>query len=128
MVIFLQDGASQFSDPQSIYVDLGKRYNLCRVALHWEVALGQDFKIQVSDNAFDWTDIATITGNTSYDNYIPIHASGRYVRMYGTKRGTVYGYSLWEFEVNGTPAENNCAPPVDLYTTDMYESSHFALE
>jgi hypothetical protein len=115
--------SSQFNDPQSIYVDLGKRYNVCRVVLHWEIALGQDFKIQVSDNASDWTDVATITGNTSYVDYLPVHASGRYVRMYGTKRGTVYGYSLWEFEVNGTPADNNCAPPVDLHTTDIYESS-----
>jgi hypothetical protein len=26
-------------------------------------------------------------------------ASGRYVRLLGTQRSTVYGYSLWEFEV-----------------------------
>ncbi|MEC0128895.1 hypothetical protein [Paenibacillus pabuli] len=25
----------------------------------------------------------------------------RYVRMYGTVRATIYGYSLWEFEVYG---------------------------
>jgi len=27
---------------------------------------------------------------------------GRYLRMYGTVRGTGYGYSLWEFQVFGT--------------------------
>ncbi len=31
-----------------------------------------------------------------------LSGTGRYVRMYGTARGTVYGYSLWEFEVFGT--------------------------
>jgi hypothetical protein len=30
-----------------------------------------------------------------------VSGSGRYVRMYGTKRATQYGYSLWEFQVYG---------------------------
>ena len=30
-----------------------------------------------------------------------LSGTGRYVRMYGTQRGTQYGYSLWEFEVYG---------------------------
>ncbi len=115
--------SSSFSDPQYIYVDLGQRYDICRVALHWEAALGEDFKIQVSDDASVWSDVATISGNVSFDNSIPVNASGRYVRMYGTKRGTAYGYSLYEFEVYGKPAANNCATPVNLYTTDVYESS-----
>jgi hypothetical protein len=33
---------------------------------------------------------------------IPLSGSGRYVRLYGTARGTGYGYSLWEFQVFGT--------------------------
>lgn len=115
--------SSAFSDPQSIYVDLGQRYDICNVGLHWEVALGQDFKIQVSDDASVWTDVATITGNVTYDNYIPLKASGRYVRMYGTQRGTPYGYSLYEFEVYGKPSKNNCAPPSDLHTSDVYETN-----
>jgi beta-glucosidase len=31
-----------------------------------------------------------------------VSGSGRYVRMYGTQRGTQYGYSLWEFQVYGS--------------------------
>src|SRR5207253_3025311 len=31
-----------------------------------------------------------------------ITGTGRYVRMYGTQRATVYGYSLWELQVYGT--------------------------
>ena len=115
--------SSQYTDPQYIYVDLGKRYDLCNVVLHWETALGQDFKIRVSDDATNWVDAATITSNVSYDNYIPIKASGRYVEMYGTKRGTVYGYSLYEFEVYGKQSASNCATPVNLYTSDVYETN-----
>lgn len=115
--------SSEYSDPQYIYVDLGARYNICRIALHWETALGKDFKIQVSEDAQNWTDVANITGNVSYDNSIPLKASGRYVRMYGTQRGTEYGYSLWEFEVYGRPSSNTCAAPTNLYTTDIYENA-----
>ena len=32
---------------------------------------------------------------------LPVSGSGRYVRMYGTARGTPYGYSLWELQVYG---------------------------
>jgi hypothetical protein len=28
-----------------------------------------------------------------------VSGSGRYIRMYGTARGTRYGYSLYEFQV-----------------------------
>lgn len=115
--------SSTYSDPQNIYIDLGSRYDLCRVVLHWETALGQNFKIQVSDNAINWTDAATISGNVNLDNYISLKASGRYVRMYGTARGTPYGYSLWEFEVNGIPSGNSCPAPIGLYTTDVYENA-----
>ncbi|MEP6845131.1 MAG: discoidin domain-containing protein [Panacibacter sp.] len=115
--------SSVYSDPQNIYVDLGSRYDICRVVLHWETALGQDYKIQVSDNAINWTDVVAITGNVGLDNYIPVSTSARYVRMYGTKRGTMYGYSLWEFEVYGKPSANSCPTPTGLYTTDVYENA-----
>src|SRR5206468_12270703 len=93
--------SSEFSDPQSIYVDLGSRYDICSVVLHWETALAQDFKIQVSDDTQTWTDLVAITGNASLENHIPMNVSGRYVRMHGTQRATGYGYSLSEFEVFG---------------------------
>ncbi|QEC67241.1 T9SS type A sorting domain-containing protein [Panacibacter ginsenosidivorans] len=115
--------SSVYSDPQNIYVDLGSSYDICKVVLHWQIALGKDFKIQVSDNAINWTDVASYTGNTSYNNYVSLKASGRYVRMYGTKRGSQYGYSLWEFEVYGKPSVNSCPVPTGLYTSDVYENT-----
>ncbi len=94
------------NSPQWIYVDLGARYDLCEVVLRWEVALGKDFQIQVSEDAVSWTTIKSITGNTNFENYLPVQGSGRYVRMYGTARGTINGYSLWEFEVYGKLSSN----------------------
>ena len=115
--------SSQFSDPQYIYVDLGARYDLCRIVLHWEAALGKNFKIQVSDDTTAWTDIASIINNVTFDNYIPVKGTGRYVRISGTQRGTIYGYSLWEFEVYGKLAAVNCLPPSNLYSSDIYQTT-----
>jgi len=95
--------SSQFSDPQNIDVDLGQKYKICRIILKWERALGRDFMIQTSDDSVNWTTVQTLYGNTSYFNSFDINASGRFVRMYGIARGTIYGYSLYEFEVYGTP-------------------------
>jgi hypothetical protein len=108
--------ASVGSDPQWIYVDLGARYDLCKAVLKWETALGKDFQIQVSEDAVNWTTIDSVKGNIDYDNYLPLQGSGRYVRMYGTARGTSYGYSLWEFEVYGTLSSNQIIGSGDLCT------------
>ena len=113
---------SRSSDPQSIYVDLGARYDLCQVVLKWEVALGKDFQIQVSEDAVNWTTIKTITGNINYENYLHVQGSGRYVRMLGTARGTTFGYSIWEFEVYGKPGIL-CREPSDLTVSDIYANT-----
>jgi len=96
--------SSQFSDPQWIYVDLGEPFAINQVKLSWETAYGADYQIQVSDDATNWTTVATTTGNTGGVNVLPVSGVGRYVRMYGTRRGTEWGYSLWSFEVYGDPA------------------------
>ncbi|RZK36928.1 MAG: T9SS type A sorting domain-containing protein [Hymenobacter sp.] len=91
---------SEYSDPQAITVDLGSVQTIDRIRLTWESALGKDFTLDVSDNGTTWRTVKTVTNNTSTsDEYENLNASGRYVRMNGTARGTAYGYSLYEFEV-----------------------------
>lgn len=51
--------------------------------------------------------IHTINDNDNLQNtFDNLNAKGRYVRMYGTQRATEWGYSLYEFEVYGTPSNN----------------------
>jgi len=96
--------SSAFSDPQWIYVDLGATYNISEVVLYWEAAYGKSYQIQVSSDATNWTTIyGTTTGLGGTEDLAGLSGTGRYVRMYGTARGTPYGYSLWEFQVYGTP-------------------------
>jgi hypothetical protein len=98
--------SSAYSDPQWIYVDLGATYNLSRVKLTWHPqGYGKSYKIQVSPDATTWTDIySTTTGQGTVDDLTGLSGTGRYVRMYGTQRGTQWGYSLYEFEVYGALA------------------------
>jgi hypothetical protein len=92
--------SSEFSDPQWIAVDLGSPTKISRVELAWEGAYGKEFAIQVSLDGTTWKDVfATKSGKGAIDiiRFAPVEA--RWVRMYGTKRGTPFGYSLWEFRV-----------------------------
>lgn len=92
--------SSAASDPQWLQVDLGSSQSLCRVDLNWETAYGKSFQIQASADGQTWTTLKSVTdgtaGSTSYD----VSGQGRYVRINGTTRGTVYGYSLWEVAVH----------------------------
>jgi hexosaminidase len=95
--------ASSASDPQWIQVDLQSTYNVNLVKLTWEAAYGRAYQIQVSLNGTTWTTVySTTTGDGGVDSIPLTPVQARYVRMYGTARGTTNGYSLWEFEVYGT--------------------------
>ncbi|UII19549.1 galactose-binding domain-containing protein [Fulvivirga ligni] len=98
---------SVYSNPQWIYVDLGQEYDISRVKVFWEFARATDYQIQVSNDASNWTTIKTISGNTEEENdHIGLSGHGRYVRIYGTKAATMWGYSIYELEVYG-PATSN---------------------
>ncbi|MEU9889398.1 discoidin domain-containing protein [Sphaerisporangium sp. NPDC051011] len=94
--------ASAFSDPQWLQVDLGATATVNQVVLRWETAYGKAFKIQLSTDGTSWTDAYSTTTGTGGTQTLAVSGSGRYVRMYGTARGTGYGYSLWEFQVYGS--------------------------
>ncbi|MEU7867454.1 discoidin domain-containing protein [Dactylosporangium sp. NPDC049140] len=118
--------SSAFSDPQWIQVDLGGTASICGVDLNWEAAYGKSFQIQTSADGTTWTSIySTTTGAGGVQN-LTVTGSGRYVRMYGTVRGTAYGYSLFEFGVRvtgtvpTTPISNppSSPPPPDQFWGD----------
>lgn len=92
--------SSAYSDPQWIYVDLGSVQIIGQIRLSWETAYGKSYHIDVSNDASTWTTVYTQSngnGGREILNFAPVAA--RYVRMYGTQRGTIWGYSLWEMEI-----------------------------
>jgi len=96
--------ASAFADPQWITVDLGASYTLTKVVLSWEAAFAKSYQIQVSSDNTTFTTVYTTTSGAGGTESLNVAGTGRYVRMYGTARATVYGYSLYEFQIYGTPA------------------------
>ncbi|HEY9244954.1 MAG TPA: discoidin domain-containing protein, partial [Streptosporangiaceae bacterium] len=99
--------SSAFSDPQWLQVDLGQSYQISGVTLTWEAAYGKAFQIQTSPDGTNWTTIYSTTTGTGGVQNLAVTGTGRYIRMYGTQRGTQYGYSLWEFSVSGTAASGS---------------------
>jgi hypothetical protein len=93
------------ADVQWIYVDLGAPTTFNAVTLRWEAAYGAAYKIQTSNtaNGTDWVDVASLTAqNGGQDDITFASTSARYVRMLGVTRGTIWGYSLYEFEIYNT--------------------------
>ncbi|MFE5538322.1 family 20 glycosylhydrolase [Streptomyces sp. NPDC056519] len=94
--------SSAYADPQWLQVDLGSVQAVNRVVLRWEAAYGKAFQIQLSDDGATWRTVySTTTGAGGVQELTGLSGSGRHIRVYGTKRGTTYGYSLYEFEVYG---------------------------
>jgi F5/8 type C domain-containing protein/cell wall-active antibiotic response 4TMS protein YvqF len=93
--------SSDFSDPQWLAVDLGEVSQVRRVKLYWEGAHAKDYRLEVSSDGRSWTTVRTMTAGDGDVDEHEVDATARYVRMYGTKRATPWGYSLWEFQVYG---------------------------
>ena len=95
--------SSVFTDPQWMTVDLGIASKIGLVVLDWETAYGKAYEIQTSGDGINWTTIySTSTGDGGLEG-LYVSSVGRYIRMYGTVRGTEWGYSLWEFEAYAPP-------------------------
>ncbi|MFD6426823.1 discoidin domain-containing protein [Streptomyces sp. NPDC060198] len=91
--------ASDWSDPQSIQVDLGARTALRTLQLQWDPAFASSYEVQLSDDNATWrTVFTTTTGNGDIDT-VALGQSARYVRLALKARGTGWGYSLHEIGV-----------------------------
>ena len=104
------------TDSEWIMVDLGVTYNVDSVFVNWETAAGQDYAIQTATSLptsdAGWTTAEHVINGTQGEKrsitFTPVLA--RYVRLQGYKRASIFGYSIWEFEVYGNAAA--CIPPV----------------
>jgi hypothetical protein len=103
--------SSTFADPAWLQVDLGASVSVCQVVLNWEAAYASAFQLQVSNDGNAWTTIHTTTNGLGGTQTLDVSGTGRYLRVYGTARGTAYGYSLWELAVRtGTGGPTSPSP------------------
>lgn len=116
--------ASAETDNEWIYIDLGAQYNISQAVLRWEAAYASSFKVQASNDASAWQDCySTTTGTGGTQTLSLSNCTGRYVRMLGIKRGTPYGYSLYEFEAYGTPTGTTTTTTSTTPTTTTSSST-----
>jgi hypothetical protein len=74
------------------------------VKILWAIAFGKHFDIQVSTDAVSWRTIKAVKANKNlFNDFTNLTGSARYVRIYGTKSGTDFGYAIAELEVYGRP-------------------------
>ncbi|HET6296724.1 MAG TPA: discoidin domain-containing protein [Kribbella sp.] len=108
--------SSVFSDPQWLQVDLGAAADISQLVLRWEAAYATAYRIEVSADAQTWSRVYSTTTGQGGTETLQVNGNGRYVRFYGTQRAGGYGYSLWEFEVHGTPGSG---PPQGAGTVQI---------
>jgi hypothetical protein len=106
-------------DPQWIYLDFGAPVFIDQVQIAWETACATNYDIQVSNDAAVWTTLTSIVGNTqggpapadwtTAANHAGLSGVGRYLRINGTVRCTMYGYSIWEMRAFGD-TNSTCHP------------------
>jgi hypothetical protein len=85
-----------------VYVDLGPHCEFDSVKLHW-IARAAEGKVQVSEDAEQWRDLADIGAQAGAVEEIRLSQTehGRYVRVLMTRPATEHGYILSELEVFG---------------------------
>jgi hypothetical protein len=91
-------------DAQSLIVDLGAVMAVTAVTIDWETANAKNYVLRGSADGIVWTDIETLTNMATgerTDVIDEIDADYRFLKMDGVMRNTIYGYSIWEFDVCG---------------------------
>jgi len=87
-------------DPSWIAVDLEDEHIIDHVNLIWEWSYAEHYKIQVSPDGEEWTDVYETEegrGNREEIFFDPVQT--RHVRVFLIKRALQWGYSLYEVEV-----------------------------
>lgn len=89
--------SGQATDPQWLVVDFGETRSFDKVRLDWETAYGKSYLIEVSTDNANWSIVGSETnGDGGIDEVDVGDQEARYLKIYGLRRGTSWGYSLYE--------------------------------
>lgn len=87
-------------DNQWILIDMQKPQTFSSCQIDWEAAYAAGYTIEISDDNQKYTPLITTTnadGGTDIHSFEPVTA--RYVKINLNKRGTGWGYSIYEFSL-----------------------------
>lgn len=84
-------------DPQWIAIDLGTVVSLTGLLIHWETAYASAYDIDVSLDGSSWQNVFhTDTGDGGSDTVRFPVTPARHLRLTARRRGTPFGYSIFE--------------------------------
>ncbi len=105
--------SSAFADPQQLVINFGAQTEFNMIRLVWENAFGKEYYIQSSNDSLNWTNLFYRNNGQGGVEEIPVTGSGKYLRMLLIRRGTEWGYSLYELEVFKLTGADEGALPDD---------------
>lgn len=95
-------------DNQWLQIDLGSVYDLTSSKIYWEGASAKTYDIEVSSNNETWRTIAqkesTAGARTDEFAFSSNAQEVRYIRLNLKTRTTVYGFSIYEWQIFGVPS------------------------
>lgn len=117
--------------PATIRVDLDSLFDICKIAILWNNTNdnAHAFTVDITNDTLGtWTTIETVTNNifevgAATNNIFNEHVTARYVRISIDTPG-IFGTSIIEFQVFGSPA-NNCISPAlaNMTVTNLTQNS-----
>lgn len=91
--------SSAFTDNEWLQIDFGSPRDIAGVRILWETAYGRDYDLLLSDDAKVWrTACAVRDGDGGVDELFFAPQKARYLKMQGLKRGTGWGFSIFELK------------------------------
>jgi hypothetical protein len=112
--------STQYKDNQWYLVRLDKEYQIQRIMIHWEVAYGKKYNVEVSTDSLNWQTIFTETySDGGYDKLIFSPVTAKFIRLNCVERGTAYGFSIYELQGYSTKGTNT-PPKITTAIADQF--------
>jgi uncharacterized protein YjdB len=92
------------ADPQWIIIDLETNHNISDMIVRWEGANAKNYIVESSLDGTDWSLVVQkedMPNAARYDRMYDMSFKARYIRLTGIERNTIYGYSIWEWQIFG---------------------------
>ncbi|MEI7594974.1 MAG: glycoside hydrolase family 3 C-terminal domain-containing protein [Bacteroidota bacterium] len=95
--------SSNFTNNESIQVDLMDNYNLKNIIIKWEAAFASKYLLCTSINGTQWDTIVQENyGNGKIDDF-NLDINARYIKILCKESGSPWGFSIYEIEAYGLP-------------------------
>lgn len=92
--------ASKYSNDQALTIDLKKEEIINGITVVWEEAYAQSYYLEYSKDKINWISMKSEMDAPGPD-YFPLKGvNTRYIRVKGEKRGTPWGYSIYEILIH----------------------------